>query len=352
MPVPIRLSELASALGREIRGDGDFLVTGVAPLESAGPGDLVFVRSPRYAAALVESRAGAVILSDGVDAGGRPAVLSSNPGLDFARAVALIEPGPEAPGSVSHEALVAPDAKVHPEASVAAGAVVGARSQVGPGSVLHSNVTLYPDVRVGADCVLHAGCVLREGSVLGDRVVLEPGVVIGGDGFGYVADEQGGLLKVPQVGRVVIEDDVEIGANTTVDRATLGETRIRRGAKIDNLVQIAHNCDIGEGAVVVAQTGLSGSTVVGRGAVVMAQSGSAGHLTIGDGAFVGARAGLHKDVPPGARVWGTPQMEERTWHKAMKALVRLPDALRRLRAVERELDLRRRSDREPPDSER
>jgi UDP-3-O-[3-hydroxymyristoyl] glucosamine N-acyltransferase len=218
--------------------------------------------------------------------------------------------------------------------------------------VLHSNATLYPDVEVGADCVIHAGVVLREGTRVGDRVVLEPGVVVGGDGFGYAPDGRGGLVKVPHVGRVVIEDDVEIGANSTVDRATLAETRIRRGARIDNLVQIAHNCDIGENAVVVAQSGLSGSTVVGRGAIVMAQAGSAGHLKIGDGAFVGARAGLHKDVADGGRVWGAPQMEERTWHRAMAALSRLPDVLRRLRAVERALGLREKARRRDDSAER
>jgi len=339
--VPIRLSELAAALGREATGDEDPLIRGVAPLESAGEGELAFVRSARHARELARSRAGAVILPEGLDAAGRPAIASPDPGLDFARAVALVEPAPEPPRGVGREALVAPDAKIDPEASVAPGAVVGARSRVGARTAIHPNATLYPDVVVGADCVLHAGVVLREGTVLGDRVVLEPGVVIGGDGFGYVADGQGGLVKMPHVGRVVIEDDVEIGAGTTVDRGTLAETRIRRGARIDNLVQIAHNCDVGEGAVIVAQSGLSGSTVVGRGAVVMAQAGSAGHLRIGDGAFVGARAGLHKDVPDGARVWGAPQMEERAWHRAVRALARLPAALRRLRAIERELGLRR-----------
>ncbi|MGH0035199.1 MAG: UDP-3-O-(3-hydroxymyristoyl)glucosamine N-acyltransferase [Myxococcota bacterium] len=340
MSVPIRLCELAAALDLEVVGDPEFLVTGVASVESAGPGDLTFVRSAHYARLLAESRAGAVILPGNLSPHGRPALHSDNPSLDFARAVALVEPGTEPPRHVSREALVAPDAKVHPDASVAPGAVIGARSKVGPRTVLHSNATLYPDVEVGADCVIHAGVVLREGTRIGDRVVLEPGVVIGGDGFGYVPDAQGALVKMPHVGRVVIEDDVEIGANTTVDRATLGETRIRRAAKIDNLVQIAHNCDIGEGAVVVAQTGLSGSTVVGRGAMVMAQAGSAGHLRIGDGAFVGARAGLHKDVADGGRVWGAPQMEERTWHRAIAGFSRLPEMLRRLRAVERALGLR------------
>ena len=209
---------------------------------------------------------------------------------------------------------------------------------MGARSVVAANATLVADVEIGADCWIHAGAVLREQTQIGDRVVLQPGVVLGADGFGYVPDEQGRPVAMAQRGRVVVEDDVEIGANTTVDRATLDETRIRRGAKIDNLVQIAHNCDIGEHALIVAQTGLSGGTVVGRGAIVMAQVGSAGHLRIGEGAFVGARTGLHRDVPDGGRVFGSPEMEERTWHRVVAALKRLPELLKRVRRLERALE--------------
>ncbi len=316
-------------------GEKDPLLSGVAPLEAAGASDLAFVRADRFAAKAIDSGAAALIAPPGVDVGIRPVLLSPNPALDFARAVAHILP-PTRPQPGHHpSSQIAEGARVDPSASLGANTVVGEGASVGPRSVLHPNVSLYRDVVVGADCTLHAGVVIREGCVLGDRVQLQPGVVIGGDGFGYLGDEDGALYKVPQVGRVVIEDDVEIGANTTVDRATLWETRIRRGAKLDNLVQVGHNCDIGESALIVAQTGLSGSTVVGRGAMIMAQAGSAGHLRVGDNAFVGARAGLHKDVQDGARVWGSPQLEERQWHKAMAALVRLPGVLRRLRALER-----------------
>jgi UDP-3-O-[3-hydroxymyristoyl] glucosamine N-acyltransferase len=191
------------------------------------------------------------------------------------------------------------------------------------------------NVELGSDCWIHSGAVLREGTRVGDRVVLQPGVVLGSDGFGYVPDEAGRPVAMAQRGCVVIEDDVEIGANTTVDRATLDETRIRRGAKIDNLVQIAHNCDVGEDVLIVAQSGLSGGTIVGRGAIVMAQAGTTGHLRIGERAFVGARAGLHHDVPDGARVFGSPATEERAWHRSVSALKRLPDLLRRVRRLER-----------------
>jgi UDP-3-O-[3-hydroxymyristoyl] glucosamine N-acyltransferase len=346
----LRLATLAAELGREWVGDGEFLIEGVAPLESAGECELSYVRSSSWAAAGARSRAGALILPEGSDAGGRPAIPSPNPALDFARAVRRIRPPSRPAPGTSSAAWIDPEASVDPSASVGPGVAVGAGSRVGARTILHANVTVYRGVEIGEDCELHAGVVVREDTVMGNRVCLEPGVVIGGDGFGYVHDEGGRFEKVPQVGRVVIEDDVEIGAGSTVDRATLSETRIRRGAKIDNLVQIAHNCDVGEGAVIAGQTGLSGSTVVGPGAIIMAQVGSAGHLRVGARAFVGARAGLHRDVPEGARVWGSPQMEERAWHRAVAALARLPGALRRLRAVERKLGLR--GDADPTSRER
>ena len=336
---PVRLKDLAAELGCDVEGDGEFLVRGVAGLESASGSELSFARDG-LADKLATTSAGALIVSHGVDVGGRPVIRSANPQLDFARALRRLVPGSSLPPGISEQAHVSAEADVDASACVAPGAVVGEGCRVGPRTTIHSNATLYPGVEVGADCVIHSGVVLREGTSLGDRVLLQPGVVIGGDGFGYVHAEDGRLEKVLQVGCVVIEDDVEVGANSTIDRATLGETRIRRGTKIDNLVQIAHNCDVGEDVVIIAQSGLSGSTIVGRGAMIMAQAGSAGHLRIGERAFVGARAGLHRDVADGARVWGTPQLEEHGWHRAVAALARLPDALRRLRAVERKVGLR------------
>jgi UDP-3-O-[3-hydroxymyristoyl] glucosamine N-acyltransferase len=337
----MRLRELASYLGREFAGDGELIIRGVAPLEQAGAEDLSFVRSERWAKLLEESRAGACIVPLGLKTGARPVILSPHPGLDFARAVGTLLPMAKPPAGVHPTAVVDPGAGLHPEASIGAHAVVGPGCRIGARTVLYPNVTLYADVTIGEDCIVHSGVILGEGTQIADRVLLQPGVVLGGDGFGYAFDEKGQLEKVPQVGRVVLEDDVEIGANTTVDRAALGETRIRRGAKIDNLVMIAHNCDIGEGVVIVGQAGLAGSTVVEPGAMLMAQMGAGGHLRIGARAFVGARAGIHKDVPAGARVWGAPQLPERTFHRAMAALRRLPEALRRLRVVEKRLGLER-----------
>jgi UDP-3-O-[3-hydroxymyristoyl] glucosamine N-acyltransferase len=213
--------------------------------------------------------------------------------------------------------------------------VIGAGASVGARSVLRAGVVLGDGARVGEDCTLHPHVVVEAASQLGDRVILQAGVVIGGEGFGYVGDGEGGLRKVHNVGRVVIEDDVEIGANWTVDRGTLGDTVIGKGTKIDNLVQIAHNCRIGRNVVIVAQAGIAGSTTVGDGAVLLAQAGVAGHLRIGSHAFIGPKSGVHKDVPDGERVLGAPQRPERTFHKEAAALTHLPGLLRRVRDLER-----------------
>jgi len=336
----MRLGEVAARLGdRPVQGDADFTVTGVASLEDGGPDALGFVRSARHASALAHSKIGAVIAPPEVEVGGRPAIRSPSPSLDFARAVALLAPPPRPAPGIHESARIAHDVAFGEGVAVGAGAVVEAGSAVGDRSVLHPNVTLYADVRVGADCVIHAGVVLREGSVLGDRVVIQPGAVIGGDGFGFEIDEQGRWEKVPQIGNVVVEDDVEIGAGTTVDRARLGSTRIGRGVKLDNLVQIGHGCQVGADSVIVAQSGIAGGTVLGRRVIMMCQSGVAGATgpaRIGDGTFIAARAGVYRDLEPGSRVWGFPALPERRWHRAVAVFAKLPELLRRVRALERQ----------------
>jgi UDP-3-O-[3-hydroxymyristoyl] glucosamine N-acyltransferase len=218
--------------------------------------------------------------------------------------------------------------------------VVGERSEIGAHSILWAAVTVAEDVRVGDHCRLHAGVVIRERCRLGDRVTLQPGVVIGGDGFGYEFNERGENEKVPQVGDVVIEDDVEIGANSTVDRARLGSTRIGRGTKIDNLVMIAHNCVIGAHSLIVAQCGIAGGAVLGERVFVMAQSGVAGHVRVGDGVFIGARGGVIENTPAKSRVWGFPAVPERAWHRSVAYLARLPELAKRVRALEKKRGLR------------
>ncbi len=334
-PRGLRLADLASELGREIEGDPDFRVAGVAALDRAGPGDLAYVRSERFAAALAATRAGALILPLGLDAGGRPAIRSPHPGLDFARAVKRLVAGAGPAPGVHPSVQLAPRSNVDASASIGPGCVLGADARVGPRSILHANVTLYDAVVVGADCVIHSGCVLREHTQIGDRVVLQPGVVLGGDGFGYVFAESGELEAMPQLGRVVVGDDVEIGANTTVDRGTLGDTCIERGAKLDNLVQVGHNVVIGESAIVVAQAGLAGSSRIGRGAVIMSQAGIPDHVTIGERAYVGPKSGVHGDVADGARVMGYPHRDMRAFQRIFAALGLLPALIARVRVLER-----------------
>lgn len=338
---PVRLGEIAERLGgRPVEGDPDFRVEGVAPLEEAGPGDLGFVRDEAAARALEGSAVGALVAPAGVEAGGRPTLRSERASLDFARAVGLLLPAERPEPGAHATAVVAEGAEVDPTASLGPHVVVGARARVGARSVLHAGARLGDDVRVGADCLLHAGAVVREGCELGDRVVLQPNAVIGGDGFGYELDESGAFEKIPQVGDVVLEDDVEVGANAAIDRARLGTTRIGRGVKIDNLVQIGHNCTIGAGSAVVAQAGLAGGSTVGRRAFLMAQSGVSNRAHVGDGAFLGGRAGAMRDVEPGERVWGFPIRPERAWHREMAALSRLPELLRRVKRLERALERR------------
>jgi UDP-3-O-[3-hydroxymyristoyl] glucosamine N-acyltransferase len=331
----VRLGDLASQLGLPLEGDPDLLVTGVASLDDASADDLVFVRTESFAAKLAASPARAVVAPVGLDVGARSALRSPDPSRDFYRAARILVPEPVVTPGVHPSAIVAPDAVIDPTAAIGAACVVGARAEVGARTVLHPGVVLYDSVRVGDDCVIHAHCVIAAASVLGDRVVLQPGVVIGGDGFGYVGQEGGGLAKVHDVGRVWIEDEVEIGANSTVDRGTLGDTRIGRGTKIDNLVQIGHNCTLGERCIVVAQAGVAGSTVLESGVVVLAQAGIAGHKRIGAGSFIGPQSGVHNDLPAGTRVLGTPQRFERAFHREMAALSRLPELLRRVRRLEK-----------------
>jgi UDP-3-O-[3-hydroxymyristoyl] glucosamine N-acyltransferase len=335
----MKLGELARQLGeREVEGDSGFELEGVATLADAGPSHLGFLRAAANASELGGSRVGALIAPPGVDVAGRPVIRSLQPNLDFARATSILLPSPRPAPGIHERAHVAATARVDPTAAIGALAHVGASCEVGAGSLVHAGALLLDDVHVGADCVIHAGAVVREGSRLGDRVILQPGAVIGGDGFGYEFNEKGELEKVPQVGRVVLEDDVEVGANTTIDRARLGETRIGRGTKIDNLVQVAHNVTIGAHSALVAQTGIAGSATLGERVFFMAQSGLAGHVEVGDGSFVGARGGVIGNTPAGSRVWGFPARAERVWHRSQALLVKLPELFRRVRRIERALE--------------
>ncbi len=332
------LSELAAVAGASLEGDGTRRIRGVAGLSDATPEQLAFFHNPRYRRAFAATRAGAVVVSrEDAAREGRPAtslLVAENPHLAFGRISALFHPEPAARPGRHPSAVIDPSARVHPTAEigpltfVGAGASVGARARLLPGAVVGSGAV------VGEDCVLHPGAIVRERCILGDRVVLQPGAIVGSDGFGYAFDPAGpSHVKVPQAGIARIEDDVELGANACVDRATLGETVVGRGTKIDNLVQVAHNVRIGPLGLLCAQAGVSGSTELGEGVVVAGQVGITGHLKVGDGARLAAQAGVMADVAPGETRGGSPSLPHRAWLKASAATAQLPEMIRENREL-------------------
>ena len=330
------LRELASRLGCTLRGDGEVEIHRVAGIDDSGPGDLTFVANPRYVPRLSKTRASAVIVAPELETP-LPSLVTSNPYLAYARAATLLHPPARPEPGIHETAVVDPSAELGPDVHVGARAVIGARARLGARTIVHANVVLYPDVEVGEDCLLHSGVHVREGCRLGRRVIVQNGAVIGADGFGFARDQDGHYEKIPQVGIVVIEDDVEIGALTAIDRAAMSETRIGRGTKIDNLVQIGHSVVIGRDTVLAGQVGIAGSARIGDRVVLAGQVGVVGHLTIGDDVVVTAQSGIPSDVEPKSVVSGSPAFDNRLWLKSIAVFSRLPDLQKRLRELERRL---------------
>ncbi len=339
------LAELAERVGGEVSGDGALTIRGIAPLEDAGPTDLSFFANRKYRRAFEHSRAGAVVveLAEDVPAG-RAVLRARNAYLAFAKISTLFHPPAQALPDVAPQSFVHASARVDPSAEVMPLAYVGAEATVGARSILYPGAYVGLGARLGADCVLWPNTVVRDRCVLGDRVVLEPGCVVGSDGFGFAFDPEGEdgsgprHYKVPQVGIAIVEDDVELGANTCVDRATLGVTRIGRGVKVDNLVQIAHNVEVGPLSLLISQVGIAGSTKLGAGVIAAGQVGIVGHLTIGDGAKLLAQAGIGHDVAPGEELAGSPARSRGEWLRVNAALSRLPELLKRVRDLEKKLE--------------
>jgi UDP-3-O-[3-hydroxymyristoyl] glucosamine N-acyltransferase len=332
----VTLKELAERLGCEVRGDERTEVVRLRGIEEAGPGDLTFVANPKFLCRLATTRASAVIIAPNVETQ-LPCLVAADPYLLFARALAILYPPSRPAPGVHASAQVDPSAVLGEGVHVGPLSVVGPRVRVGPRSVIHSHVVLYGDVEIGADCLLYSGVHVREGCRIGDRVILQDGVVVGADGFGFAKDGDGRYHKIPQIGVVVIEDDVEIQAHTTVDRAALGETRIGRGTKIDNLVQVAHSVVVGSDTILCAQVGIAGSTKIGSRVTLAGQVGVANHVTVGDGVIATAQTGIPNDVAPGKLVSGYPAVENRTWLRASVLFAKLPELVQRLRALERRL---------------
>lgn len=327
-PSAFRLRELAASFGGTIAGDGEVCLHRVAPLDGAGPGDLAPLLHPRFLEAAGRSAAGALLsdsaLAGRLERGDRAVWVHPAPRLALALALEALAPEPAVEPAIHATAVVDPSAAVDASARVEALAIVGPGATVGPRTLIGPRALVAAGAAVGADCRIGPGAMVLERCLVGDRVRLGPGAVVGSDGFGFIPASGGAKLprRVPQTGRVVIEDDVEIGALAAVDRATLGETRVRCGAKIDNLVQVAHNVDVGSGAILAAQVGLAGSVTVGQGALLGGQVGVADHLAIGPHARVAAKSGVVADVPPRATVAGYPAIPHRTWLRAWSWLVR------------------------------
>lgn len=337
MGISFSLENLAREIGATVQGDGSLVVKGVAPLDSAKEGDLTFLTNPRYAKNVAGSSASVILCQKAVPGVSKTFLIASNPYAALAKVISLFFPPKTPTPGIQKGAWVDPKATVDPAACIADGAAVALGARIGARTVLYPGVYVGDNAIVGEDCILYPNVTVRENCVLGNRVILQPGVVVGSDGFGF-APEGEGYRKIPQVGNVVIEDDVELGANTCVDRAVLGTTRIGKGTKLDNLIQIGHNVEIGQHTVMAALTGISGSTKVGDHVVMGGQVGLAGHLKIGDGVTLATRTGVMEDIPEKGVYWGSPSIDMATEMKNVAAYRQLPELLKRIRSLEKALE--------------
>jgi len=356
----MKLRDIATRLGCTLQSPqaacGEMEIRGVTGMDAAGPDQITFLANPKYAHKVKDTHAGAIIVHEGIGELPIPALLSKNPYLDFARALELFYQPPRPPAGIHPTAVIAEDAKIGENASIGAYVVIGPRVVIGRNAVLHPHVVIYEGVTIGDDFFAHANVTVREYCQIGNRVILQNGVVIGGDGFGFAKRADGSHQKIPQSGPTIIEDDVEIQSLTNIDRATVGATRVRRGAKIDGLVQVGHACEVGEDNIICSQAGLAGSSILEKNVLLAGQAGISGHLTIHEGAIVYAQSGIGGDVAPGSVVSGSPAFDASIWRRAATAFPRLPEMLRHMRQLERrvtelEAALRPASAKDPKESE-
>jgi UDP-3-O-[3-hydroxymyristoyl] glucosamine N-acyltransferase len=336
----MKLAELAERTGARLEGEPEVEIKGAAGLDIAGTGEVTFLANKRYTPQVLTTRASAIFVSEEAEIGRDDlAVLRArDPYLAYTRALILFNPAPAFEPFIHPSAVIDSTARLHEGVWIGAGAVIGREAEIGPRVRIHPNATVYDGVRIGADSIIHSGVSLREGTILGERVIIHNNTTIGSDGFGFAKDEEGRWLKIPQTGRVFIEDDVEVGANTAIDRASVGETRIGRGTKIDNLVQLGHSCTVGEDTLLCGQVGLAGSTKVGNRVILAGQVGVGGHLTIGDDAVLMAQAGVFYDVPPkSVYSGGIPAFDHKESLRTMAAIRKLTEMQRTLRALEKRL---------------
>jgi UDP-3-O-[3-hydroxymyristoyl] glucosamine N-acyltransferase len=340
----MKLSEIAQKLACRLEGAPDTEIRGVAGIEHAEPGQITFLANRRYFPLLKTTRASAVLIEDGIslDRGTNSpsiaALRTTNPYLAFAHAIELFYQAPRYKPGIDPTAVIAPTARIGAGAHIGPYCYIEEDAEIGRDAVLHSFVTIYRGAKIGDNFFAHAHAVVREFCRIGHRVILQNGVVIGGDGLGFAKQKDGTWYKMQQSGPAVLEDDVEVQANACVDRATVGETRIGRGSKLDDLVLVGHASRVGENTMLCGQVGLAGSTKVGSGCILAGQVGTAGHLSIGDGAVVTAQSGIPSDVPPRSLYSGYPAVENRQWLKTTAALNRLPDLQRRVWELEAEIE--------------
>jgi len=334
--LPLTLGEIASQLSCTVHGDPELPIAGVAGLEAAQPGELTFLANSKYAPLVSSTKASAIVASR--PSPSLPTLVSTNPYLDFARALQLFYQPPAPVPGIHPSAAIAPSSVIGPGASIGAFCAIGERVVIGRDAVLHPHVVVYEGARIGDNFLAHSHSTVREFCQIGDRVVLQNSVVVGGDGFGFARRADGSHHKIVQSGVTVIESDVEIQSLTSIDRATVGETRVRRGAKIDSLVQIGHACVVGEDNIICAQTGLAGSSILEKDVLLAGQVGISGHLTIHKGAVIYAQSGIGGDVPAGAKMSGSPAFAAGEWLRAITAFQRLPEILRGLRDLTKRLE--------------
>jgi UDP-3-O-[3-hydroxymyristoyl] glucosamine N-acyltransferase len=337
-PLATTVAALAQLMNCPHKGDGNTKITGVSTLEDAKKGDIVYLAHPKYQALLEATDASAAVIPPDMLYDKIPVITSENPHLSFIKAVNYFFPPRSLQPGIHLQAVVSPSAKLGKNVSVGALSIIGDDVELGEGTIIYPLVVVYPKVRIGRQSVIHSHVCIREDCWIGDRVTLHSGVVIGSDGFGYLQAKDKSHIKIPQVGYVVIEDDVEIGANSTVDRASLGKTVIKRGTKIDNLVQIAHNVEIGEHSILAAQTGIAGSTKVGKNVVLGGQVGISDHVRIGDDVIAAAKSGITKDIPSGSFVAGIPHFDVKEWRKAWASIPQLYDLLKEVRKLRKRIE--------------
>lgn len=339
--IKMTLGEVAAIVDGEVVGDKGIYVTGICGIKEANEGDLTFVANNKYLPLMKHTRASAIITSKDVKKANKPIIRTDNPSLAFAKMVSLMAPNEAVhPKGVDSRAVIGKNVKLGRDVAVQAYVVIEDNVQIGDRTILYAGTYAGANTRIGSGCLIYPRVTIRECVTIGDRVIIHSGTVIGSDGFGF-ATVCGVHHKIPQIGTVVIEDDVEIGANVTIDRARFGMTIIGKGTKIDNLVQIAHNVEIGENSIIVAQSGISGSTKVGNGVIMAGQSGVVGHITIGDNSIIAAKSGVAKSLPPGSKVFGYPARPIEKTRRINACLTRLPDLFRFISFIEKKLKERK-----------